>query len=193
VKKVFGLFLMSVCAVGMMTAAFAKEKKVPVSAVPVVSAIAGEYYTQCNIWYTKADAIAVTNYHEGTLLPVNSKFKVTQVNEKEIVFEDIDSGTPLKILNVPKHNKFTMQKYFENYFGKKKLDLGKFTKEEKAAIIAGTVNVGMHKGAVLAAYGYPPSHATPDLRSTQWKYWVSRAGNFAVNFDLKGVVASVED
>ena len=36
------------------------------------------------------------------------------------------------------------------------------------------VLAGISKRAVLAAYGYPPEHATPTLEKVVWTYWLNR-------------------
>jgi hypothetical protein len=41
----------------------------------------------------------------------------------------------------------------------------------------------MSKEAVLAAFGYPPAHATASIDANQWKYWENRFTNFLVTFN----------
>ncbi len=48
--------------------------------------------------------------------------------------------------------------------------------------MAGTVNIGMSKDAVIKALGYPPEHKTPNLEGNEWRYWKNRYGTMLVSF-----------
>ena len=69
---------------------------------------------------------------------------------------------------------------------------GQYNLEEQKNIKNGTVAAGMRKDAVLAAYGYPPSHMTPSLEADTWHYWKDRYRRMIVHF--KGdKVLSIEE
>lgn len=50
---------------------------------------------------------------------------------------------------------------------------------------------GMRDDEVAMALGYPVANYTPELGARQWKYWIDRTGEFAVNFDRDRRVVSV--
>ncbi len=63
----------------------------------------------------------------------------------------------------------TLPAYFKQYFSAESpLRPGgpydAFTESERWSIKNGTIEKEMCKAAVLMAYGYPPSHATPSLK-----------------------------
>lgn len=140
------------------------------------------YYTAVNIWYEDANEIYTTNYHKGVMLPINTKATITGYNKKEVKFK-IDNGIEFILVYVAKHSTKPMKELFNLYFSEKELSLNTFNKEERENIKNGTISTGMRKDAVLAAYGYPPSHATPSTEANQWKYWRDRFRNFLVTFN----------
>ncbi len=140
------------------------------------------YYTAVNIWVEEAGQIFTTNFHRGTILPINTKVKIAEYSGKGFSFTD-GKGTKYKIVYMAKHSNLPVKEVFQRYFSEKEIPLGKFTREERKNIEAGTIAVGMSKDAVIAAYGYPPSHQTPSLEGKQWKYWQDRVRNFLVLFD----------
>jgi hypothetical protein len=40
----------------------------------------------------------------------------------------------------------------------------------------------MSKDAVVMAYGYPPDHKTPSLKTDLWTYWENRLISITVQF-----------
>lgn len=137
------------------------------------------FYTAANIWYEKPERILSTNYHKGALIPVGTKVTIEELRHWEIHFAD-ENGLRFNIILVEKHSsrEMTIEKLFEQYFSEENpLREGgpfqKFSKDEKKNIKAGEIEVGMSKAAVLMAYGYPPSHRTPSLKSDMWTYWVN--------------------
>lgn len=59
------------------------------------------------------------------------------------------------------------------------------------AIRRSRVMAGMRDDEVAMALGYPVANYTPALGVSQWKYWIDRTGEFAVNFDGERRVRSV--
>ncbi len=145
------------------------------------------YYTAVNIWYemnrenTAPKEIPTTNYHKGMLIPINTRVKIGNLSGRGVTFTT-DDGKQYSIEYMPKHSVIPMKEIFERYFSANEVSLRQFDGEEQDNIRKGTVAPGMSKKAVLAAYGYPPAHATPSLDGDQWKYWVNRARNFIVTF-----------
>ncbi len=151
------------------------------------------YYTRVNIWYERPDRIYSTNYHKGSILPVGTKVKILDFNDKAITFLDEAKSQTYTIEFVSRHSRLTPQEYFERHFSEKSVlaeggSFSKFTDKEKANIKAGTVVPGMSAPAVVMAYGYPPSHRTPDLGADIWRYWSNRIMSFKIVFNEGKVV-----
>ena len=150
------------------------------------------YYTTANIWYTDANAIPSTNYPMGGRIPFGTKAKIEKVTRGRIVFR-LDDGLPFTI--VRRHGRISMREHFERYFSASdpKAPGGMFddfTYAEKRNIELGNVELGMSREALLASYGYPPSHATPDLRRGYWRYWVTNRQQVGIGL-IDGKVASI--
>ena len=153
-------------------------------AVPGVQAADGlegkTYFTTVNIWFEKPQRIYSTNYHRGAILLLGEKVLVTAVSGKAIHFTGED-GTNYTIVIMKKHHsqKTTVESYFNQYFSKQSPVLPgspyhQLTADDKWHVKTGSIRTGMSKAAVLMAYGYPPSHRTPSLKSDIWVYWVNR-------------------
>lgn len=146
------------------------------------------FYTNANIWYENPNKIFSTNYHRGAIIPVGTKVVIKEIGDKEIQFVH-ENGQTFKIIFLEKHSKpgMTIWDYFEQYFSEENpLREGgpfqKFSKDEQSNIKIGGIEVNMSRAAVLMAYGYPPSHRTPSLKSDIWIYWMSRFVETAVYF-----------
>lgn len=146
------------------------------------------FYTTANIWYEHPDKIFSTNYHTGAIIPVGTKVTIKEVRDKEIQFVSEKEQT-FKIIFLKKHSKsgMTVWDYFEQYFSEENpLREGgpfhKFSKDEQRNIKIGEIGMSMSKAAVFMAYGYPPSHRTPSLKSDIWIYWTSRFEETSVYF-----------
>lgn len=155
-------------------------------------AASGKYYTKVNIWYEKPDEILTTNYHKGVMIPLGTEVEVIKSSKKKIEFQS--GGTVYKIELVKKFADLNEQQLFDRYFSKdnvlKSGEYSSLSSQEKAAVKAGTIEVGMSKPAVLLAYGYPPTHRTPTTEQDTWTYWKSRLGNFLVQFKDGKVIST---
>ena len=148
-----------------------------------------EMYTQCNMHAYKG-RVDTVNYCVGIFIPVNSKVTLLESNSNKIKF--LYKGKTIVLLNREKYSGQDIGQIFNRYFGKKKVNLNKFTKKERKAIKNGEVTKGMSKKAVLVALGHPPAHKTPSLESNEWKYWKNRWNTIIVIFK-KGKVVSIRD
>ena len=146
-----------------------------------VSAAEDTYYTKVNIWYEDPGKIVSTNYHRGAILPYGSKVNSLSISGQKIKFTVEDpSGVTFVLTNMAKHSLKDAKELSSDYFTKDnpKVSGGEFSKfsgKEKDNIENGTLEEGMSKEAVIAAYGYPPKHKTPTLSSNLWTYWDARA------------------
>ena len=160
--------------------------------LPANVQIGAAYYTQFALQFEKGH-FRTTNYRTGTLLPINAKVTLLDINKKLIKVKIEDFQHELIVKNAPKHVGGDAYFYFDKLFAQQKVNLAQFTREERALIDKGKVGVGMRKDAVIAAMGYPPSHATPSLSYDNWTYWKSSWGDkLVVNFKNDKVVKVVD-
>lgn len=139
------------------------------------------YYTQFSLFQEKNN-FRTTNYRKGILIPINTAVSLQAIDNSQAELRLVESGQPLSIENVPKHTVDDMQTAFKKIAGASKVDLSRFSAEEKDAILSGQVKKGMSRKAVLAAIGYPPQNETPSLNGNDWVYWKHRFDRFVVHF-----------
>ncbi|BBL71842.1 hypothetical protein [Methylogaea oryzae] len=149
------------------------------------------YYTQFSLFQEK-DNFRTTNYRKGQLIPVNTAVTLLSIDAEKAQLKLLDSGQTLTIENVPKFTKDDMQTAFKKIAGPAKVNLAQFSKADQANILAGQVQKGMDRKAVLAAIGYPPQHETPSLDGDNWTYWSNLFNKFIVRFK-NGKVDSIVD
>ncbi|QPK62196.1 hypothetical protein IVG45_15210 [Methylomonas sp. LL1] len=149
------------------------------------------YYTQFSLFQEK-DSFRTTNYRKGQLIPINTAVTLQSMESDEAKLKLVDNGRPLTIENVAKFTKDDMQTAFNKIAGPNKVDLSRFSADERDAIQAGQVRQGMSKKAVLAAIGYPPQHETPSLEGNTWTYWSNLFNKFIVKFKNDKVESIVD-
>ncbi|MBU1054557.1 MAG: hypothetical protein KKC46_12135 [Proteobacteria bacterium] len=145
------------------------------------------YYTKVNIWYEKPNRILSTNYHRGNILPIGTKAKIHSIKDRKIQFTPEGSGQLFTIINQKNTSTISTDKLFNRYFSLKQINLsaGDYNKASVADIEnikKGIITMGMSKKAVIMAYGYPPTHKTPQLSSNAWRYWYARMHKVNVFF-----------
>lgn len=148
---------------------------------------AGTYYTKVNIWYEDPLKIPSTNYHRGAVIPFGSKVKIISKVKERIQFTvDDEPGVTFTLVNVRKHSLVDGAELFKEYFAQDDPKLTKefnnFNGKERRNIEKGTLEEGMSREAAIAAYGYPPKHKTPTLKSSLWTYWDARSIRRLVTF-----------
>lgn len=148
-------------------------------------------YTQINMWVDnnkRGESIVYgTNYNIGSFIPVNSKVTYERSAKRGVVI--LYKGEEITIQNEPKYTKLDLDSFLSRTFGTKKVNLSKFSSQERKAIGKGMMVKGMSKDAVVIARGYPPAHATMSLDQDKWRYWKNRWNTMYVVFE-KGKVAS---
>ncbi len=176
--KQLTLLAIALIAFVSFTGCGAKEVAVPKN-------LSGKVYSQFNMWEEKGHIYA-TNYSVGRKSPVNTEVKIISMSSKNIVFEDIRfPGVKISLDNIEKHTQMDTVKLAAQYFGTSKVDLGKFSKDERSFIkdFAGFYKKGISKDALIVARGYPPRHETPSLKYDTWRYWRNRWVSKNVNFE----------
>lgn len=165
-----------------------------VSCMGVQAAKIGTYYTTSNIWYEHPEKIYSTNYHAGKIIPAGTEIEVLSIKKGKVRFNIKAKETVFLYTYVKKHSSLSFDEEFsrifsaENNFAEASK---KFSGKEKKAVEEGKIVEGMSRKAVLAAYGYPPSHTTPDLEDDTWMYWIKRMTTRQVVFE-DGKVSSVQ-
>lgn len=180
------LSLLGVCIQGCATSK---------SVIEGVSLECEGYYTKANIWYTNPRLIKSTNYHIGAMIPFGTKVSIEKITRSKIVFRTND-GLVYELLLIRKHSRSPIKDLFSRYFSATDPMIegglfASFTSEERENITQGNIVLKMSKEAVLASYGYPPSHATANLSQNHWRFWVVGRQEIWINF-YKNRVKSIE-
>ena len=162
-------------------------------------------YTAYNIWRVPKENRFCINYKYGSnIIPAGTE--VSKVKVKS-------NGCPKSVLDcisfkIVKEGKTITIGYRRNYHPGKRIEdykkmmfttktLSELTKgmtaNEIRAIKAGVLVQGMSKRAVLAAYGPPPEHYTPNLNSNRWLYWAFLTTTKTVFFNKDDILIGGAD
>jgi hypothetical protein len=139
-----------------------------------------QYYTRHCFMYEKNVSLT-TNYWRGTLVSINTQVTLVSMNDKKMVLR-LPSGEKVKIENVEKYSKRSMQTISRDILTTRPVPLDSFSEPIAAAIKMGEMQLGMTKEQVVMARGYPPGHKTPSLDNDHWIYWNSRGGTETIVF-----------
>lgn len=167
------------------------NRNLPLADLDSSMKIDSTYYTQVSLMYEKGHH-KTTNYRRGKLLPINTPVKLINVSRKQISLEIQPAGEPFLIVNLSKHTGDDITQTFKKLLASHQINLSGLTALEKKNVLAGRVEMGMRRKAVLAAIGYPPNIQTPSLDDDQWTYWSSRYNKFIVHFNHDRVVKIVD-
>jgi len=149
-------------------------------------------YTQVNMHSLKGSVVTWVNYNVDAFIPVNTPIEVIRISRSRLQFKLKESGMKLKLKN-SRHSGLTAEEWALKHFSEKKVDLSKFSQDERAAIDSGNIKVGMSKGAVIVSRGYPPAHKTPNLKSSSWLYWNTRWNKVRVVFGSDDKVVRIQN
>ncbi len=147
-------------------------------------------YTQFNMHYNISrghNIIDTTNYQVGFLIPVNSEVTMEDVNTKQLTF--LLNGKKIILRDIKKYSGLDISTIASKYFSTRKVNLSKFTANERKAIQVASVVPGMSKNSVLVSLGIPPQHRTPTLKMNTWTYWKNRWATFIVSFKNGKVIS----
>lgn len=134
--------------------------------------VGDQYYTRYNFKEEKSKH-NTTNYWRGNLVAINTKVTLLSIGRKKMVIETED-GRKVTFVNVKKYTKRNLNTIASELLSPKPIPLEKLSKSTKQAVEAGELTLGMSKGQVIMARGYPPRHKTPTLDQNTWTYWSSR-------------------
>lgn len=152
-------------------------------------------YTLTNLHTNRgrgARMLSTLNYVGGDLLPRCSEVYLENVNEDNLVF---NRNGQRHHFRRNRHTPESFHHVIRNYFGTRCSDseLADLGPLDRDGIASGKVGIGMSKQGVIYAWGYPPTHATPDLSSNKWIYWLSRSNRVAIHFDHNERVKRVQN
>ena len=141
----------------------------------------------CNLHYEKTK-ISDVNFQRGTLIPLGTPVRITQVTAKGIVFE-APGHPPITLLLRYGRRTLTLDDYLAQVFltADPRPELARLPRARREAVTQSRVEPGMSRDEVLMALGYPPAHRTPVLDASTWIYWQNRWQHFAVHFDADRV------
>lgn len=148
------------------------------------------FYTQRNLWVAD-DVHETTNYRVGYMIPVNTRVRIGDTNERVIKVTVPETGERFRIINIRQYTDRNIESIFHRYFADQRQNLDAFRTGEREAIESGEIERGMSKDAVLIARGFPPAHETPSVRMDRWRYWKSGNDTRVVRFEgdrVSGVV-----
>lgn len=142
-------------------------------------------YSTINLWYERPTKL-LPLFHAGVILPVGTKVTFGDMNRKAFKFKTED-GTQFRVYS-RKYYKLTGPEMIKLMFSSKNpMEKGgkfhKFSKMEQKQIKLGQLKKGMSRKAAIMAYGYPPTHANPNLEADNWQLWKSRWKKMAVTFE----------
>lgn len=166
-----------------------------VTAFSALALEAGTYYTASNMWYENPQKIYSTNYHAGDMIPGGTEVEVLSMRKGKVRFMIPGQSEKFNYIHVRKHSSstaedkigrvFTVENQFADLLGNSEVEV-------QNAIQAGHIALGMTKAQVIASYGPPPSHVTPDAKiADTWKYWDKRTLTREVTFN-EGVVVAID-
>jgi len=156
-----------------------------------------DFYTRINIWFEVPSNFLSTNFHKGIMIPVGTKVKILRYGGIKIKFITENDGATYTLIHARKHSKIKLKELFHRYFSEESVmasggAFSKLTRDAQENVKEGLLVEGMNKDATLMAYGYPPTHKTPDLTSSVWTYWKTRAEKVLVHFK-DGAIASITE
>ncbi len=148
----------------------------------IVAADDTVYYTQHNFWFDRGKSLT-TNYQVGTLLPVNSKVQIRDMDGDELELLVVDMDIEINVINVEKYTKMSMEQIRDRMLKTTPVDLTKFSKKGQENIEFGNLEVGMTKAEALISRGFPPTHATPSTKLNTWTYWRGKIDRVILQFE----------
>jgi len=162
--------------------------RAPVLGAPT-DRIGKNYYLRANLWHDEQGLILSTNYREDrTFLPAGTEVMITRLTDETIEFTIPGENRLYTILDVRHHSmRVSVETLFDWYFSadnpaQSPGPFDTFTETEKKNILAGTIERGMSRQAVLMAYGYPPRYLNSSLTNDFWVYWDSPRSSTVVQF-----------
>jgi hypothetical protein len=137
-------------------------------------------YTAHNIWYEHADRVFAINYKKGAIIPVGARVadvRAVRGGTPALHFAVPDAGVRVTMHLQPKFAPgVTIEAFRDRTLTSRPWEqiIDGLDPKEVDCVRNAIVQVGISKRAVLAAWGYPPEHATPSLDRSVWTYWVNR-------------------
>lgn len=172
----------------LFLAASVSGRRIPPTSLE--SRLGQTFYTRVNIWYENPRSIPTTNFHRGGRIPAGTPVKILAIQDPQITFLDEATGL-MTLFHVRRHTRIAFEDLFDRMFSSEDpkapgTPYASFTEAERQAIDQGTLAPGMRRDAVLMAYGYPPTHRTPDLTADRWTYWQDRRAIVQADFGPDG-------
>lgn len=185
--------------------AYAKERTEAAKAEASLKArLQGTFYTACNLWYERPDALWSVGYKVGSLIPVGTEVTDLEITGGGAYFSPSQVGagvkTRIRFTRVNGGGKFVINIAYGSHENKTPVDIldqlferkrfvpdSSFTQTEIDAISSGILTPGLRKKAVLRAWGQPPENLTPTLNSNVWTYALNKFRVKSIHFDQAGL------
>ena len=174
-----GLLLLLATAVAM--AAGGCRRAGPTIKYPIGSML----YTQTNLHPDEArGTLSSVNYQQQGLIPLCTPIRLDDVNRREMRFTTLSNGRQYRY-EFHRSLREPVDVHMDLYFAPGCDDSWQSTlgEADQAGIRDGRIYEGMTRRGVILAIGYPPSHATPNINDSVWRYWSNRMNTFEVHFN----------
>lgn len=142
------------------------------------------YYLQTNLRAHGRNATSINNWRHQTVLPVCTPVQIQAARGRRVTF--VANGQRMRY-TVHRSSRLPLETHLQRLFGPACPNTSAMSAEDQTGIQQAQPFVGMTRGGVVAALGYPPDSRTPVLEAPEWVYWGQR-GNVTVVFNGDYVV-----
>lgn len=124
-------------------------------------------------------------------VPAGTQLTLETLSGRGLTLRD-GEGSEYFIEYVPKHSLVSVEEWKDEHFSTSPVALPEtLTDDERAAIAAGEVRVGMSRDAVFLAVGYPPQSTNPSRADSvltyEWRRFIRRSVRFDSNDKVEQV------
>lgn len=131
-----------------------------------------------------------TNPGKGHIIvPVNTPVTIGSFNRGFAI--TTQAGHTILFEYDDKNMGMSSEQYIALITSPQPIPLNNLSEIDLKGIKDGKAYVGMTKGGVKIALGYPAVHRTPSLDNNTWIYWTNRFKSIAIEFDEKGIVKKI--
>jgi hypothetical protein len=147
-------------------------------------------YACCNLHY-EGDGIGDGNYAELPMIAAGTPIEVLSFGHNK-AYVKVD-GKPMRLI----HDFGTREESLENWVGKIVVDadprprIQAYSQTVREAIRQGKLSLGMTREQAIVAVGYPLTNENASPDAPTLRMWRSRRGEYQLNFQTDGHLASV--
>lgn len=173
----------------LLSACHANREVIPEEALQAPAH--SRFYTACNLWYERPDAVHVPAVLKGGIIPFGTEVLFVSANQESLKFKDVETGVDYSLDFDQSAMMMPMEDFLRKAFSVKSSD--ELAKELRPSVYEklrrGVVEEGMTREMVLLAYGLPAPSRTSSLKDDTWVYWDDSLKSRRVVFKGDKVVA----